>query len=148
MSSSSFLRITIALVGVVTAACHGYDPAGPGDPQPYPNVGPVAVQGVRVTPQSIHLGIGETLQLEARIAPLDATDQTLVWVSTDSTLASVDAGGLVTGLAPGIGVLVTAFTGDGGYESSVNVTVLAGPVAVPELPPSRGARPIARSRAW
>ena len=85
----------------------------------------VAVQGVRVTPQLIQLNaIGETRQISATISPLNATDHTIVWESSDPTIASVDSVGRVTARAPGFGVFVTAFTHDGRYEASVNVSVV------------------------
>jgi uncharacterized protein YjdB len=85
----------------------------------------VAVQGVRVTPQSVVLSaIGETRQLTATIAPVDASDQAITWESSDAGVVSVDADGLVTAHAAGTGVFITAITHDGHHESSVNVSVV------------------------
>jgi uncharacterized protein YjdB len=84
----------------------------------------VAVQGIRVTPQSVQLtGIGETKQLVATISPTNATDRVVTWESTDPAVASVDSAGLVTARGAGVGVFVTAFTHDGNFQSSVNVGV-------------------------
>jgi uncharacterized protein YjdB len=86
---------------------------------------PVAVDGVRVTPQSIQLtAIGATRQLVATISPANATDRVLTWESTDSTVASVDATGLVTARAGGVGIFITAITHDGHFQSSANVSVI------------------------
>jgi len=60
----------------------------------------VPVQGVRVTPQTVHFAaIGETQQLLAVVSPANATDQALLWESTDSTVATVNAAGQVTARA-------------------------------------------------
>lgn len=92
----------------------------PGDYPP----NPVAVQGVGVTPQTIvFVAIGETRQVTATIAPLNATDKVVAWESTDPQVATVDANGLVTARGIGVGVFVTAITHDGHKQASVNVSV-------------------------
>lgn len=117
MSTTSF-RVAIALLLAFAVACDN-----PAEPEPTP--GPVAVHGIRVTPQSIQItGIGQTVQLLAVVVPTDATDRDLIWESTDSTVASVDGTGCVTGRRSGVGVLVTAYTHDGGFESSTTVAVV------------------------
>ena len=84
----------------------------------------VPVEGVKVTPQVMQFfTIGESRQVSATIAPLDATDKALTWESTDTTVATVDAHGLVTAKATGVGVFVTAYTHDGHHQASVNVSV-------------------------
>jgi uncharacterized protein YjdB len=84
----------------------------------------VAVVGVRVTPQVVEfIAIGETRDLTATVSPANATDKTITWESTDPTVATVDAAGRVTAKAFGSGVFITAFTHDGLYESSANVSV-------------------------
>ena len=95
------------------------DPALPGQPP-----ATVPVQGVRVTPQVMQFfAIGESRQVSATIAPLDATDKALTWESSDSAVATVDSHGLVTAKANGVGVFVTAYTHDGHHQASVNVSV-------------------------
>jgi uncharacterized protein YjdB len=85
----------------------------------------VPVQGVRVTPQSVQLTvIGETKQLVASISPANATDRVVTWESTDPSVASVDSAGLVTARSAGVGVFVTAFSHDGNFQSSANISVV------------------------
>jgi uncharacterized protein YjdB len=113
-------RATVVLLVLSATACG--NPAAPGDPGSSPS--PVAVQSVKVTPQVILLfALGETRQVVATVSPANATDQAIVWESTDSTVASVDGAGLVTAKAPGSGVFITAYTHDGHHQASVNVTV-------------------------
>ena len=112
-------RATVVLLLLSATACG--NPAAPGDPGPS---SPVAVQGVKVTPQVIVLfALGETRQVVATVSPANATDQAIVWESTDSSVASVDGAGLVTAKAPGSGIFITAYTHDGHHQASVNVTV-------------------------
>ena len=84
----------------------------------------VPVEGVKVTPQSVVMtAIGETRQLTATVGPVTATDKAVTWESTDTTVASVDATGLVTARGIGAGVFITAVTHDGHFQSSANVSV-------------------------
>lgn len=85
----------------------------------------VHVTAVKVSPLVVQLtAIGETRQLTVAIAPLNATDQAVTWESSDLTVVTVDATGLVTARAAGSGVFVTAISHDGHHESSANVSVI------------------------
>ncbi len=68
--------------------------------------------------------LGGTLQMEATVLPLDATDNTYTWSLTNGTgSASIDANGLVTAIADGI-VTVIATANDGsGVTGSVDITI-------------------------
>ena len=115
---SAVLLAVFTSLSLSAGACTSYL-IGPGDP------GTVPVQGVKVTPQVIQLSkVGETRQLLATVAPANATDQAVTWESTDATVASVNATGLVTAKAVGTGVFVTVVTHDGHHEASVNVSVI------------------------
>jgi uncharacterized protein YjdB len=117
---STVLQAMFALLLVSENGCS--NPGQPRSPDQSPNM--VSVQGVRVTPQSINFAtIGETRQLSAVVAPANATDQAIIWESTDPTVATVDAIGVVTAKAAGSGIIITAYTHDGGYQASVNVSV-------------------------
>jgi uncharacterized protein YjdB len=67
--------------------------------------------------------IGETRQLSAAVAPANATDQAIVGVSTESTVAVVDPVGMVTAKTAGTGIFITTCRYDGRHEASVNVSV-------------------------
>lgn len=113
------LKVSIVLLAAVVSAC-GYS-TQPDYPDP-PNT--VSVEGVRLTPQSVVLvAIGETRQLVATVAPANATDQAITWESSNPSVATVDAAGLVTARGAGDGVFVTVFTHDGHHQATVNVTV-------------------------
>lgn len=65
---------------------------------------------------------GATVVIKAVIDPEDATDQTLVWESSDATVASVDENGKVTAHKNGTAV-ITVRSNDGNAEASCKVTV-------------------------
>ena len=82
------------------------------------------VTGVTLDKEAATLRIGEqTLQLNATVAPEDATEKSLVWSSSNTGVASVDENGLVTPLAPGE-TDITVTTVDGGYTAVCKVTVV------------------------
>ena len=113
-------KATLALLILSSYACD--NPGEPSEPDPPASI--VSVQAVRVTPQAVQfLAIGETRQLRATIFPTNATDQAIAWESSDSSVASVNAVGLVTAKTAGVGVFITAYTHDGGHQASVNVSV-------------------------
>lgn len=87
------------------------------------SVAPKYPISVTLSPASSSLYETETLQLNATTAPADVEDKTLTWSTSDATLATVDANGLVTGVRAGT-VTVTAKSGNG-VSGSATVTVKA-----------------------
>lgn len=97
---------------------------------------PIAVTGVAIdSPTYSVLGVGGSETLTATVTPADATNQTVLWSSSDANIATVDsATGEVTGVATGT-VTVTATTADGDMTDTVDLTIASvevtttGPVA-------------------
>lgn len=117
-------QATIALLLLTATACGSAGLLDGSNPPVYPGNN-VPVEGVRVTPQVVQfLAIGETRQLVATITPANATDQAIVWQSTDPSVVTVSAAGVATAKAAGFGVFITADTHDGHHQASVNVTVV------------------------
>ena len=71
----------------------------------------------------VELTEGESTTLKAIITPENATDKSVTWNSSDSSVASVDATGLVTALKAGTAT-ITAITSNG-LTASCTVTVKA-----------------------
>src|SRR5574344_2060882 len=69
------------------------------------------------TPSMGELIIGKTLQLSATVDPSDITP---IWSSSDTSIATVDSNGLVTGIAEGV---VTIKARVGSKKSTVEITV-------------------------
>lgn len=83
---------------------------------------------------------GETVQLTAVVSPDNAADKNVTWTSADSSVATVDANGLVTAVGNGTTV-ITVTTEDGRKTASVTVTVRISQestdTAKPETEPSK-----------
>ncbi len=91
--------------------------------------GTVDVIGVLVTPTTTTMLVAGTQQLTATVQPTDATNQNVSWSSSDAAVATVDANGVVTGVAAG-NATITATTDDGGFSAICTVTVETATVAV------------------
>ena len=68
------------------------------------------------------IAVGDDETLVATVAPANATVKTVSWSSSDSTVASVDTNGKVTGESAG-SATITVATVDGTKTDSCTVTV-------------------------
>ena len=80
------------------------------------------VESVTLSEKNIDVPEGGTAQLTATVNPDDATDKTLTWSSSNTSIATVDGNGLVTGVKGGKTV-VTVKAGKKSASCSVTVTV-------------------------
>ncbi|MBO5641060.1 MAG: Ig-like domain-containing protein [Prevotella sp.] len=70
------------------------------------------------------VGVNRTTQLTANVLPSSTTNKTVTWSSADNTIATVNASGIVTGVADGE-VEITATATDGsGVTGTYTVTVV------------------------
>lgn len=87
---------------------------------------PMQVTGVSISPKSVSVALGHTIQLTASITPSNAANKNLSWSVSDETIISVDGQGTVTGLSGGTAT-VTVTTEDGGFSASAEITVYYAP---------------------
>jgi uncharacterized protein YjdB len=85
-------------------------------------IGIVAVTGVSLDKATASLDEGETDTLALILSPSNATNQNVVWSSSNPGVATVTATGVVTGISYGTAT-ITVTTSDGGYTASCVVTV-------------------------
>lgn len=132
-SSSNTAVATVDANGLVTAVAAGSSTMTatvsgiPGTSSV--TVTPVPVASVVLTPPTASIDIGATLQLSA--TSKDAAGNTLTgraatWVSDNTSIASVDANGLVTGAAVGSAKITVTVEG---ISASSTITVNAVPVS-------------------
>jgi hypothetical protein len=89
------------------------------------NVATIAVTGVTVSPTTASLAVNATSQLTATVAPANATNKTVSWVSSNTAVATVSAAGLVTAKAAGTAT-ITVTTQDGNKTANATITVTGG----------------------
>lgn len=83
---------------------------------------PIAVTGVTISPNADSVIVGGTVQLSSTVAPVDADIQSVTYSSSDELIATVDANGLVTGVAEGV-ANITVTTTDGSFTDVAVITV-------------------------
>ncbi|WKX74844.1 Ig-like domain-containing protein [Zobellia laminariae] len=71
----------------------------------------IDVSSITLDPVNANIRVNETLKLGLVITPANASNQTVGWSSSDETVATVDATGLVTGISQG-NVIITASAND------------------------------------
>ncbi len=87
---------------------------------------PILVDDIQISTEVWSGEEGESFKIETIVIPEDATDKTLVWSSSDETVATVDNEGNVTVLKDGTCV-ITATAADGsGISAECFITSVAG----------------------
>lgn len=81
------------------------------------------VSGMTLSVSQTYIHIGKKLRVLLSISPADASNIKVSWSSSDPKLATVDATGVVTGIACGQ-VMIRAVTEDGSFEDAVTVTIV------------------------
>lgn len=113
--------------GVLTGIGKGkaivYASTKDGDKRAYADVEVVSmVTGVKVTPPSLKLSMGETAQLQTVVLPDNAIFKGVIYKSDNTNIATVDNSGFVT--TKGIGTtVISVLTADAGMKYGVPVTV-------------------------
>ncbi|MFA6942161.1 MAG: Ig-like domain-containing protein, partial [Clostridiaceae bacterium] len=87
-------------------------------------VKPQLVSGVTLNKTSDVLIIGETDNLTATVNPINATNKSVTWVSSNPKVLAVDESGKITAISQGTAV-ITVTTEDGNKTASCSVTVSA-----------------------
>ena len=94
----------------------------------------VTVNGIDVTgitAEDVEVIVGETAIISYTVTPDNATDPTLTFVSTDETIATVDAAtGVVTGVSVGETTITITSVSNPEVQTEINVTVTSNPNAV------------------
>ena len=85
---------------------------------------PVAVTGVKLAFTALTQKIGTSFTLVATIEPANATNKTVTWSSSNSTVASVTNMGVVQAKSAGTAD-ITVTTADGGHTATCSFTVTA-----------------------
>jgi hypothetical protein len=127
MMKNGVFGLFMAAVFMFCLAFIGCDsPTSPGSDDTHAVTGVTLDHKERTVPQN------GTVTLTATVSPPDATNQTVEWTSSNTTVATV-ASGTVTGVAPGTAT-ITVTTRDGGFEDTCTVTVTPPVVSITVTP--------------
>lgn len=84
----------------------------------------IPVTGVALSPSNLSLSVGANSPLTKTITPSNATNQNVTWSSSNTSIATVNSAGVVTGVAAG-SATITVTTVDGNKTATSAITVTA-----------------------
>jgi len=96
----------------------------------------VPVASVTVSPAAVSLTVGQTMQLAAVTKDANGTalsGRTVTWTTSNSTVATVSASGLVTGVAAGTATITATSEGVAGTAASTVTAPVSNPGTVTNL---------------
>lgn len=82
----------------------------------------IPVEWIEISESSLEIDTWDTFQLSARVLPHNASNQKIIWTSSDSTIADVN-NGLVMWLWDWGVATITATSEEWGYSATCEVTV-------------------------
>ena len=116
-------RLVLPAALIILAACGGNSGSGIDDR---------VIAVITVTPPTPTITVEGTAQLSATARDVDGeivSSATFVWSSFNEPVATVDANGLVTGVAPGTAIIDALIPGVAITAGSASVTVVAAAAA-------------------
>ena len=84
----------------------------------------ISVESISLNKSSLSITEGETGQLPATVMPANATEKTVTWTSSNTSVATVSSAGVVTAVSAG-SATITAWASDGLHSATCLVTVQA-----------------------
>ena len=108
-------------------------------------IAPDPVATVEISPSTASVVIGQTTQLAAiarNVRGQALSGRTVIWTSSSPAVATVSTTGLVTGLSPGIAVIIASVDGK---QGSATVTVRSVPVVSVSVTPSTASTIVGQS---
>lgn len=81
------------------------------------------IKSIRFKESKPVVGVSQTKELELKITPNYVTDKQLIWSSSDPSVATVDAGGRVTGIKEGYSVIRATWERDPSVSASCTLAV-------------------------
>jgi uncharacterized protein YjdB len=90
----------------------------------------IPVTGITLSQTTLSMNIGGTYNLTATITPANATDQNVIWSSSNASIVTVSSTGVVTAVALGSATItVTTTSGNKTATCAVNVLISSIPVS-------------------
>ena len=87
----------------------------------------INVTNVTVSPTTLTLTVQDTLQMNATVLPSNATNKALTWTSSNTSVATVSANGLVTAKVAGTTTITATSVSDTSKKGTATITVINAP---------------------
>ncbi len=87
-----------------------YDPSG-------------KVTSITISKEAAEIFVGKTVKLSASVSPWNVADRGVTFSTSDASIATVDANGLVTGVGEGTAIITAASAADPSITAQCSVTV-------------------------
>ncbi len=88
-----------------------------------------SVQGIKLSDKTKTIYKGETATLTATVTPEKAKNKSVIWTSSDTSVATVDKNGVVTAVSNGF-CKITATTKESGFTARCAITVATKPESI------------------
>ena len=85
---------------------------------------PTKVTEINILPKNAAIEVGETKQFTAVIGPSDANNKEVEWSSSDTSVATVAANGVVTGVGKGTATITATAKDGSGVKGEATITVV------------------------
>ncbi len=85
-------------------------------------VTPILVTGVTLNTNAVTVGENSSARVLAMVVPSEATNQAVTWTTSDTTVATVDSNGVITGVLVGTADIIVTTT-EGEFKDTVVVTI-------------------------
>lgn len=113
--------IRLFLLGVIAFSCSNKEAQIPSS---------IPVKAIVLNPTSLTMRVGETATLTATVSPNSASNKTVIWSSSNASVATV-SDGKVSAVSPG-SAEIYAISDDNGMKATCKVTVEPNSVTVPD----------------
>lgn len=106
---------------------------------------PIIIKSIKLT-STLNVVKGQTSPLIAIFDPINPTNKTVTWSSSNTKIATVDANGKITGVAVGT-ANITCTTNDGSKKSAVCKVSVTNPVSITSLKLNKTSLSVAKGKA-
>lgn len=113
--------IRLFLLGVIAFSCSNKEAQIPSS---------IPVKAIVLKPTSLTMRVGETTTLTATVSPSNASNKTIIWSSSNASVANV-SDGKVSAISPG-SAEIYAIADDNGIKATCKVTVEPNSATVPD----------------
>ena len=93
----------------------------------------IQVTGITLNTYSVTLSIGDTKQLSATISPSNATNKSVTWSTSNSSVATVSSSGLVTAKSAGSATITCRADDGSGKYATCDITVNSSTIYVTNI---------------